>query len=127
MHLDYEGYMNLLAIGANPEFNNWGGLLSPVIDFGVVGALLYWAVMGFITGRLYCLYLRKHPLGMCIYPVVYLALSEVPRYLYLGEGRAFPALAYLLVSVVVLLRSAALYPASSIHPVRPNWNLEPTA
>lgn len=126
VHLDYEGYMNLLAIGANPEFNNWGGLLSPVIDFGVVGALLYWAVMGFITGRLYCLYLRKHPLGMCIYPVVYLALSEVPRYLYLGEGRAFPALAYLLVSVVVLLQSAMLYPASAIHPVRPNWNTEPT-
>jgi hypothetical protein len=118
VHLDYEGYMNLLAAGANPEFNNWGGLLSPVIDFGVVGALIYWAFMGLITGTLYSLCLRKHPLGLCIYPVVYLALSEVPRYLYWGEGRAFPALAYLLVSVVFLLQSATLFPSRSAHTLR---------
>lgn len=109
VHLDYDGFMNLLVAGANPEFNNPGGLLSPVIDFGVVGGLAYWAVMGLVTGYLYSLYVRKHPLGMCIYPVVYLTLTEVPRYLFWGEGRAFPALAFLLLSAFLLLRSAALY------------------
>jgi oligosaccharide repeat unit polymerase len=106
VHLNYSGYMDLLAFGANPEFNNPGGLLSPVIDFGVLGGLAYWVVAGLATGYLYSLYIRKHPFGMCIYPVVYLTLTEVPRYLYWGEGRAFPALAYLVLSVTVLLRSA---------------------
>jgi hypothetical protein len=122
VHLDYEGYMHLLAVGANPEFNNWGGLLSPVIDFGVAGALGYWSFIGLVTGYLYSLFLRKHPLGLCIYPVVYLTLSEVPRYLYWGEGRAFPALSFLLFSAAVLLHSATFYPSTSVHPVRPNWS-----
>ena len=46
VHLDYDGYMNLLAAGANPEFNNPGGLLSPVVDFGVLGGLAYWGSHG---------------------------------------------------------------------------------
>ncbi|MGD0964556.1 MAG: oligosaccharide repeat unit polymerase [Candidatus Acidiferrales bacterium] len=110
VHLDYDGYMGLLALGANPEFNNPGGLLSPIVDLGVLGGLAYWAVMGLVTGYLYNLYTRKHPLGMCIYPVVFLALTEVPRYIYWGEGRAFPALAYLLLSATVLLSSATFCP-----------------
>jgi oligosaccharide repeat unit polymerase len=111
VHLDYEGYMKLLAAGANPEFNNPGGLLSPVVDFGVLGGLAYWGVMGLVTGYLYNLYISKHPLGMCMYPVIYLTLTEVPRYLYWGEGRAFPALAYLLLSAFLMLRSAMHYEA----------------
>ena len=111
--LDYDRFMGLLEFGANPEFNNWGGLLAPIVDFGVLGGLAYWAVMGLVTGYLYNLYLRKHPLGMCMYPVVYLALTEVPRYLYWSEGRAFPALAYLLLSAFLLLRSATLYQSSA--------------
>jgi hypothetical protein len=110
--LDYDRFMGLLEFGANPEFNNWGGLLAPVVDFGVAGGLMYWAVMGLLTGYLYNLYLRKHPLGMCIYPVVFLTLTEVPRYLYWSEGRAFPALAFLLLSAFLLLRSATPYKAS---------------
>jgi hypothetical protein len=48
-------------------------------------------------------------LGMCMYPVIYLTLTEVPRYLFWGEGRAFPALAYLLLSAFLMLRSATHY------------------
>jgi hypothetical protein len=119
VHLDYAGFMNLLALGANPEFNNPGGLLSPVVDFGVLGGFEYWLIMGMISGYLYNLYMRRHPLGMCLYPVVFLTLTEIPRYLYWGEGRAFPALAYLLLSAFLLLRSAkspAAWPESIALP-----------
>jgi oligosaccharide repeat unit polymerase len=109
IHLDYDGFMNLLAAGANPEFNNPGGLLSPVIDFGIAGGLVYWVIMGLISGHLYSLYLRKHPFGMCLYPVIFLTLTEVPRYLFWGEGRAFPSLAFLLLSAFLLLRSSRLF------------------
>ncbi len=108
VHMDYNSYMALLARGANPEFNNPGGLLQPVADFGVLGGLAYWAVMGLVSGYLYSLYIRKHPLGMCLYPICYLTFTELPRYIYWTEGRAFPALAYLLLSAAVLLHSATL-------------------
>lgn len=109
VHLNFDSYMDLLQYGANPEFNNPGGLLSPVIDFGAVGALAYWATMGLLTGFCYRLLLRKHPLGLCMYPVIYLALTETPRFIYWGTGRAFPALVYLLVSAILLRRWAAQY------------------
>jgi hypothetical protein len=114
VHMDYASYMALLGAGANPEFNNWGGLLTPIVDFGVAVGLEYWVVMGLITGYLYKSYLCKHPLGLCLYPVVYLALTEVPRYLYWGEGRAFPALAFLLLSGFLLVRSASNYQSSEL-------------
>ena len=109
VHFDYDSYMNLLAAGANPEFNNPGGLLSPVVDFGVVGGLAYWGIFGVLTGYLYRLYMTNHPLGMCMYPVAFLTLTEVPRYLFWGEGRAFPALAYLLLSAFLMVRSATRF------------------
>lgn len=115
-HLDYDSYMALLARGANPEFNNFGGLLSPVVDFGILGGLAYWLAMGWITGCIYHLYVRKHPLGMLLYPVIFLTLTEIPRYIYWGEGRAFPALVYLFLSAAVLLRSAqSEEPRTSLH------------
>jgi hypothetical protein len=85
----------------------------------VLGGLVYWALMGLLTGYLYRLYLRKHPLGMCIYPIFYLTISELPRYIYWSEGRAFPAMAYLLLSVAVLLYSARRYQPSSRHRLQP--------
>jgi hypothetical protein len=117
VHFDYNVFMNLLTAGANPEFNNPGGLLSPVIDFGVPAGLIYWAIMGLVTGYLYGLYVRSHPLGMCLYPICFLTLTEIPRYIYWGVGRAFPALAFLLLSAFLLLRSAANYELFSRHSV----------
>ena len=38
--------MGRLEFGANPELNNWGGLLAPVVDFGVLGGLAYWQSLG---------------------------------------------------------------------------------
>jgi hypothetical protein len=116
--LDYDRFMGMLEFGANPEFNNWGGLLAPIVDFGVLGGLAYWTLVGLVIGHLYTLYLRKHPLGMCMYPVMYVALTEIPRYLYWAEGRAFPALAFLLLSAFLLLRSATFY-SSSARPKLP--------
>ncbi len=120
VHLDYDGYMSLLAAGANPEFNNPGGLLSPVVDFGVAGGLAYWGIMGLVAGYLYRLYRTNHPLGMCMYPVVFLTLTEVPRYLFWGEGRAFPALAYLLLSAFFMVRSATHFEAFTQSELQPD-------
>lgn len=84
-------YTTILGVGANAEFNNGDGYLLPIIDFGFFGAMLYWFTMGLICGWLYRMFCRKHPLGLFIYPLVFIGVTEMPRVIYWGEGRVVPA------------------------------------
>jgi hypothetical protein len=79
------------------ELNNEGGLFQPALDFGVAGMLLFWLASGFWAGRLYRGYLGGTLAGMTLYPLMFLAILETPRLLYLTYPRALPALAMLLV------------------------------
>lgn len=92
---DDDPYTTILGVGANPEFNNGDGYLIPIIDFGLFGALLYWFIMGVICGWMYRMFCRKHPFGLFMYPLVFIGISEMPRVIYWGEGRVFPAFAAL--------------------------------
>ncbi|MBI1789605.1 MAG: oligosaccharide repeat unit polymerase [Acidobacteria bacterium] len=85
-------YFPFLESEANVEFNNAGGMLFPLLDFGVPGGLLYWLLLGLICGAVYQMFRRKELPGLFLYPIVYLGLLEVPLALYWGEGRAFPSL-----------------------------------
>ncbi len=98
-------YMTILGVGANPEFNNGDGYLMPVLDYGILGALLYWLVMGLVCGWLYRLYCRKHPLGLFVYPVVFVGIAEMPRIIYWAEGRAIPAFVVLSLLSYICVRS----------------------
>ncbi|MFN7919151.1 MAG: hypothetical protein U0Q16_03590 [Bryobacteraceae bacterium] len=86
----------MLANGANPEFNNPGGLLAPYMDFGLWLGAFYWLGAGVLSGILFRLALARHPVGLCLYPVLYLSLLEAPRILYWSEGKFIPPLAMLL-------------------------------
>lgn len=86
---------SVLTVGANFEFNNPDGYLLPMLDFGVVGALVFWLVVGLICGFLYRSFCRKQPLGLLLYPLVFVGIVEMPRFLYWGEGRVVPALVLL--------------------------------
>lgn len=94
-------YFPFLESDANVEFNNADGMLFPLMDFGVAAGVIYWFVIGLGCGLLYYLYCRKKPMGLMLYPIVYLGLLEVPLALYWGEGRAFPS--QLLLAVAPLL------------------------
>jgi hypothetical protein len=95
-------YFPFLESDANVEFNNADGMLFPLMDFGVAGGLLYWFAIALACGVLYYLYCSKTPLGLMMYPIVYLSLLEVPLALYWSEGRAFPSQMLLLLSPLVL-------------------------
>lgn len=98
------GYMDLLDSSANPEFNNPGGLFLPVVDFGIAGALLYWAVCGAVCGYLYKEARKRTAAGIFLYPAVFTSLIEVSRVLYWADGRFFPPMFLLVVSVLFLFR-----------------------
>jgi hypothetical protein len=88
-------YFPFLEAEANVEFNNADGVLYPLMDYGAAGGLLYWFVIGVILGAVYQLFRNKKPLGLFLYPMLFLGLIEVPLGLYWAEGRAFPALCIL--------------------------------
>jgi hypothetical protein len=100
-------YFPFLESEANLEFNNADGMLFPLMDYGVAGGLLYWFVIGVMIGAVYQLFLRKEPLGLFLYPMLYLGLIELPLALYWGEGRAFPSLCLLIAaaSLIQLMRN----------------------
>jgi hypothetical protein len=95
-------YFPFLESEANVEFNNADGMLFPLMDFGAAGGLLYWFVIGVTLGAVYQFFLRREPLGLLLYPMLYLGLIEVPLALYWGEGRAFPSLLLLIVAAALI-------------------------
>lgn len=82
---------------ANPEFNSPGGLSGPFIDFGDVGGILYFLGLGVVLGFLYRAFAGSQLIGLLLYPVFFVGLLELPRYMYWAQGRAtLPFVALLL-------------------------------
>ena len=79
----------------------------PIVDFGLPGALLYWLMMGLACGWLYRLFCRKHPLGLTLYPLLFIGIAEMPRVIYFGEGRVIPAYVVLAFVSYLCVRSRA--------------------
>jgi hypothetical protein len=101
----------LLHVG-NPEFNNGGGLMIPIADFGLLGAVVYWAVLGTILGACFVLYRRGRVAGLLLYPIMFQGLMELPRLLYCSSGRVFPTWVLLIAACVLLgARGTAHSPA----------------
>ncbi|GAA2031721.1 hypothetical protein GCM10009756_25010 [Pseudokineococcus marinus] len=82
---------DLLERFGNPEFNNPGGLLVPVVDLGVVGGLLYLLVAGVLVGLAYQAFVEGRLVGLLLYPVAATGVFELPRYVYWSQGRVLPA------------------------------------
>ena len=105
-----------------PELNNEGGLFMPLIDFGMIGFSIFWFGFGFVAGGLYRGFLAGTLAGLTLYPVVFVAILEIPRLLYLSYTRTFPALVALLV-VIWLTRRFVPQPTSHRAAIRgPLWS-----
>jgi hypothetical protein len=85
----------------NPEFNSPSGVASPFADYSVAGGLAFFAVHGVIMGAIHISFVRGRPAGVLLYPVAYVGLLELPRYLYWYQGRFIPTLGVLLVVLAV--------------------------
>jgi hypothetical protein len=92
-----EDYATTLDVVANPEFNNQSGVLLPVYDWGVYGAGVFWLMIGALLGRAHGLFRRRDPVGLIVYPAVFIGIAEMGRILYWPNGRALPALVAALV------------------------------
>lgn len=100
-------YGHALRHVGNPEFNNGGGLLVPIADYGLLGAAVYWTLMGVLIGACFALYRRGSLAGLLIYPIIFQGLLELPRLLYWPAGRVFPTWLLLIAAcALIALREA---------------------
>lgn len=95
----------LLARYGNPEFVNAGGLLIAVADYGLIGALMWWGVIGLLLGSCYRSLRAGELHGLVLYAVVYVGMLEIGRIFYWGLGRAFPVIVGGLIISVLLHRA----------------------
>lgn len=89
-----------LAGYLDEEFNNFSGLYHPVVEFGVIGASIFVIVCGLITGRSWRLFANGSIGGLLFYPLIYVALIDLLRIMYLGNSRSVIPIAFLGLSYV---------------------------
>jgi oligosaccharide repeat unit polymerase len=99
-----DDYRVMLTQFGNPEFNNSSGYTAPFLDYGTVGGLLYFLVVGVIAGLLYRGFREGRPFGLFLYPLLFGCLVELPRYVGWAAGRSAPAWAALIVVAIALTR-----------------------
>jgi hypothetical protein len=92
----------------NVEFNNPGGAMSPIVDFGVPLGLVYLFLFGILLGVLYGFYRRRHPVGLLAYPLFYIGLVDLTQIWYWGDPRFIPRLIFLALAVAVAVRRHVL-------------------
>ena len=73
---------------ANPEFNNQSGYTGPFVDYGTIGGLVCFLLIGLTAGVLYTGFCRGRIFGLLLYPAAFIGLLELPRYFYWSQGRA---------------------------------------
>ncbi|RKN59984.1 hypothetical protein D7231_33840 [Streptomyces klenkii] len=97
---------NQLVAYVNPELSSEGGLLIPFYDYGPAGAVLVWAVLGYLIVRCYRLARAGSPGALIGYSVLYVGALELGRNFYWGQGRFTPMLASVLVLAWLLQRTS---------------------
>lgn len=99
-------YFDVLKQFGNPELNNPSGYVGPFIDYGQIGGLIVFFVLGLLAGFLYRRFCAGQPLGLLVYPVFFTGLIEIPRYLYWVQGRT--TYGWLALAIVVVIISRAI-------------------
>ncbi len=102
----YRNYMGVLTSGVNPEFNNSGGLLLPVIDYGAFGGFVFWFLVGVASRKLFDSFRAFELPGLLLYPVLLLGILEASRLIYWTSGRFAPTFAFLALAAILLRTQA---------------------
>jgi oligosaccharide repeat unit polymerase len=108
----FERWDRILAEHANPEFNSPSGIAGPFVDYGRVGGLIFLGVLGLTVGFLWRKFDAAKPIGLLLYPIAIVAVSELPRYGYLTAGRATPALFFGIITAIWVQKTSEVRPTN---------------
>ncbi|WP_320836716.1 O-antigen polymerase [Zhongshania sp.] len=83
-------YKELLSKMAFTGFNNTGGYLLPILDFGWFFGVAYFVFFGWLVRWAYAAFVFGSPLALLVYPFLFVCIIDLPRVNYFLEGRAIP-------------------------------------
>lgn len=106
--LEYSSMTYFLNTYADPEFTNPSGVFTVVYDLGVAGAMIYFSVLGFLSGFLYRAIIEGRARGVLLFPLFFIMMLELYRYAYFGQSRSFTA--FLGVGLALLIIGAKRKP-----------------
>lgn len=86
-----------LLMRANPEFNNLGGIVPVLAEFGPLVGLALLVTLGAILGAVFAAMTRGSLPALLALPTLLVGVMELPRILYWTQGRAVPIILALLV------------------------------
>ena len=87
-----ETYMYNLEAFGTPELNNHSGLMAPLLDYSYGGFAVYWFLFGALSGFLTRQMQAGRLIGLIFFPILFVAILETPRIVYLTSHRTFPSL-----------------------------------
>lgn len=90
-------YQEFLEIYARPEFNSPTAYFRVMLDWGYLGAIVYFLLGGYAIGRAWVGFRCGRTFGLLGYPVCVLFLIESLRYSYFSETRVVPAVVGLII------------------------------
>ncbi|MGW2602480.1 O-antigen polymerase [Streptomyces klenkii] len=98
----------LIAPQAPPALNSDGGLLAPFYDYGPIGAVLIWVLLGYLLARCYRLARTGNPGALIGYSLLYIGILELGHSFYWGQSSFMPALATTLTLTWLLRHTSPL-------------------
>lgn len=113
-------YFDTLAQFGNAEFNNPSGYVGPFVDYGLFGGLIFMFAAGVIAGLLYRQFCCGRPIGLLLYPVYFIGITEMPRYIYWPQGRVAYTWLALFAILALLARTKRADPTPSDQPSGPD-------
>lgn len=97
-------YASMLTAHGSPEFNNPSGYVGAFIDYGAIGGIVFFAIVGIVAGFLYRGFTDGEPFGLLLYPIVFIGLLEIPRYMHWAQGRTTYTWVALVIIAALLTR-----------------------
>lgn len=98
---DYIDYTLLLETYANPEFNNTALVGLLLSEYSLFLAPVAGFLLGLLSVTLYNSFLNGRLVGILLYPSFFVGVLEISRIYYWSAERYFPALAFLLLSLLL--------------------------
>lgn len=89
--LNREVYKRYLSEYASEEFNNATGTLIVFHDWGILGGIVVFVLLGVLTGLAYASFSRRRGALMYAYPLLFYSLYESLRIGYVYDGRCVAA------------------------------------
>jgi len=88
----------------NEEYNNPGGAMAAIIDYGIPGGLVWYGCMGLMLGWLYGRFRLRDPIGLLTFPLAFTGIAILTQLIYWGDPRFIAMIGAVAVTLLLVTR-----------------------